>query len=223
LFRLASVISKNRINGGFVILEKIMNILYNSKETKINMRDNVNFLVSLLRARYFEGERIEYLIKLLRQNSFEINYIKIRYVKTLLERFINQKYDNTEFFDFIYQKLKFKLEELKSVCDIIIKNGETIIKSYNNTKFIDYIKDECINESIIVETITQLDFIKYYNICVLCILNCLLKLRKNYEFIDNESIKFLAEKGADMGTEKPVEEEYFSFIDNDLSKNQLNI
>ena len=118
------------------------------------------------------------LDKLLMEN-FTINYVKSRTLKTFIERFININYDNPEFFDLIFLKTKEKLKDL-----------ETFRDNYDNKKFIEYIKEECIKESIIPETITHQDYIKYINILNTIGVNCCFKTKQDYTFTDINVVIF---------------------------------
>ncbi len=111
--------------------------------------------------------------------NLTINYIKIRSLKTYVERFINIKYDNPELFNQIYLKAQDKLKELNTFKD-----------NYDNEVFREFIKEECIKERIIPETIDKIDHVKYSNMLSAVCANCLFRSNLDYNFISANEVVF---------------------------------
>jgi hypothetical protein len=146
--------------------------------TSLSSVDILGLLIATLKSKYLDVKSFDMLSKLMIEN-LTINYIKIRSLKTYVERFINIKYDNPELFNQIYLKAHDKLKELNTFND-----------NYDNDKFREYIKEECIKERVMPETIDKIDHIKYVNMVSAVCANCLFRSNLDYEFINTNEVVF---------------------------------
>ena len=179
LIKIISIFSKNFINGAFIITEKIIKILFIKQDfNSISSNEIVGILIAILKSKYLDPKTFDFLSKLMIEN-LTINYIKIRSLKTLVERFINIKYENEYFFQEIYLKAKEKLKEL-----------ETFNVNYDNEMFKNFIKEECMKERVLPETIIQKDYIKYVNMLNTVCVNCLFRSNIDYKFINVNEVVF---------------------------------
>jgi hypothetical protein len=173
------IFSKNYLLGNFVIIEKLVRQLA-IKFKDLNMKEISYVIVSCLRAKFVDKNLFDKMFEnLISSNMFTINYITIRNLKTLLERFVTEDYKNEKL---ITESLKIVQEKLTDL--------RTFLPNYNNIEFVEYLRKEMLttDENIIYETITQLDFEKYINLCKTIELLCLFKTHQ-YEVISADEIK----------------------------------
>jgi hypothetical protein len=183
IFNAILILSKNSVQGSFVIIEALVKILIDKYQTEINLKDICNIILSCTRARYIDRLTYDSLFTSLK-GFFDINYISIRYIKTVLDRLMTEEYSNTELFELIYSSCLERQIELTTMLDKDV---------LDITKFREYIKNEMMRakETILLETISSEDYAKYMNMCQIAMMHCLFKIRKGYRYQSPTELVFI--------------------------------
>jgi hypothetical protein len=188
------IISQNQILGGFVLMEKINQLLIEKSPDDLNVNEIISILIAMLKSNCNDPILIEYYLNLILKGKMfdNMRYRLCLSIKTLFDRFITEEFFSSsseifeEFYKYTLKKINLKLDEVK-----IFKNAE-----YDNESFVLFIKNELTiaKTDFLEEVITQEDFHKYYNSLKWINLQCLFKIYKNFEFKNMGLIEFINEE-----------------------------
>jgi len=172
------IISKEKIFGGFVLIHKVIQVIID-KYDDLSLEDHLNILMAALKSGYSHKLIVNRFIHsiIINKQLQNLNYNNVKYLKSLIDRFINENYSNVNFFNYLLEAISNKLNELNY-----------LKVNYSNDYFINYLKNELIisnsKEEYAAGISSSQDFINYIDLCQIIKFYCLIKLHKNINFTD---------------------------------------